>query len=112
MPINQDALRKKIHSQINLLKELLRLAEKPGFAETFNNLVTDSVAPWSIQGGTTTRPQPNFNTGLTDAARKALDRLRSVNFTYREVIREMQQDGYQFQQRARATPSMASFASL
>lgn len=56
MPINQDALRKKIHSQINLLKELLRLAEKPGFAETFNNLVTDSVAPWSIQGGTTTSP--------------------------------------------------------
>lgn len=96
MPAHAD-VSQVIDSHIFTLKEIRRLSPRPGFFELVDLVKAQTTG--GVQGNgheTPAKPQPNWDTGLKVAVQKALTRIRG-DFTYKEVIRAMEEDGYRFQ---------------
>jgi hypothetical protein len=96
MPAQAD-VSQIIDSNISQLKELKRLFQKPGCIEMATRVIAQMRGEGQENGHETIpRPLPNFDTGLKAAVLKALTRIRG-DFTYREIKRAMEEDGYKFQ---------------
>jgi hypothetical protein len=98
MPARHDASQ-IIEQQISLLKDLRKLSRRPLFLET-TKLIIGQISNGSVQenGHELVPPQPNWDTGLKTAVLVALPNVRG-EFTYREVVTVMLQNGYEFQTR-------------
>lgn len=90
-----------ISDQIRMLQELKKLSTKPHFMEAVMLFITpDAPAPvkQNSPGPHHTAPQrgPMWDTGITAAILAAVPRLKG-EFTYIDVQKVLEQDGYRLQ---------------